>query len=277
MVSAEDGRPVPGATVALRPLAGGPTVNLAADERGIFFRRGLRPGPYALRCQADGYLPQEDRIVLQAERVNEVEVALVPAGRVVITSETLREALERFRSNDWKGAIGAARAALAEQPDDHTALFILARSHLEIGEAEEAVEAYEKLLSLDPDNVDALLDVGSAYVQLQEGEPAADAFRKVLALDPRQADALYNLGTLLFRQGEVDEAIERLETAVEVDPNRSLAHLSLGYALLRKEDFEGARRHLRRYLELRPDAPDRGEIEALLDALPGDQPGAGPG
>ena len=64
---------------------------------------------------------------------------------------------------------------------------------------------------------------------------------------------------------DIDRAIELCEKAVGRRPNLALAHRELGLMLDNyRQDYVSALYHYQRYLQLRPDSPNRADIESLV-------------
>ena len=64
---------------------------------------------------------------------------------------------------------------------------------------------------------------------------------------------------------DIDRAIELCEKALERRPNLALAHRELGLMLDNyRQDYVPALYHYQRYLQLRPDSPNRADIESLI-------------
>jgi tetratricopeptide (TPR) repeat protein len=135
------------------------------------------------------------------------------------------------------------------------------------GRLEEALDAYERSLDLRPDQ--PMVWLVRAQVLEAAGRPgeAIVAYGRAVALLPTLWQAFAGRAVLLYERGEVSASLLDLDRAAALAPaepeiyqNRAVAHGDLG----RHED---ACRDLRRYLELRPDAADRVEVEARLCAL----------
>lgn len=88
-------------------------------------------------------------------------------------------------------------------------------------------------------------------------------------------EASYYLGEAYRLRNEAgDEAAAQreFEIAIETAPQFAPAYRALGLLRFKRGQTEDARRRLRRYLELAPDAPDRGFVEYYLRLV--DAPGA---
>lgn len=158
---------------------------------------------------------------------------------------------------------------------DQHALNRRAKTLLEEGRVEEAIEALERLVELDPDTADwrnnlalALLRVGrdaEAAVQLEEilrRDPrapralfgralirarASDAagaeadYRAAVDADPGFLQARFNLADLLRRQGRNDEARREFAEVVRIDPANRLARYWRAQTLIAGERWAEAR------------------------------------
>ncbi len=84
-------------------------------------------------------------------------------------------------------------------------------------------------------------------------------------------EAGYYLGEayrLRNETGDLDKAEQEFQRAIETAPRFAPTHRALGFLLTKRGDKAGAAGHFRRYLELAPDAADRGYVEAALKDAP---------
>jgi predicted Zn-dependent protease len=93
-----------------------------------------------------------------------------------------------------------------------------------------------------------------------------------LRLRPASAQGYAVLGEIARREagkGHEQEALRAYRKAVALDPKLAEAWRGLGLVLQKTGDRGGARKAFTTYLELAPDAPDRGHARAYLDATEG--------
>lgn len=77
----------------------------------------------------------------------------------------------------------------------------------------------------------------------------------------------YNLGVAYVQAGLYDDAIEAYEKSLKFDNNNPDAQYNLGLIYKNfKDDPEIARQHFLKYLELKPDAQDKDEVEGWIKA-----------
>ncbi|HEX5659026.1 MAG TPA: PEGA domain-containing protein, partial [Polyangiales bacterium] len=89
--------------------------------------------------------------------------------------------------------------------------------------------------------------------------------------DKARARELYTQGQQLFRQGDFSTALRAFEDAFRAVPN-PVVLLSIAECQVRNEDYAAAVGSLRQYLNEKPNAPDRAQVEsqiASLEAKPG--------
>lgn len=131
--------------------------------------------------------------------------ALPDLGRKVMSdqsAQTTREELETF-------ALGL-RQRLAQTPDDNGMVWqIYARVMTQLGQAEQAVDAFEKALAINPSNQQAQLSYAQLLVNFGEEQYLAQAAQllvQVLQQDPTQQEALSLLGLIAYQRGDWQQA-----------------------------------------------------------------------
>lgn len=216
------------------------------------------------------------KVLYQLRRLDEAEaearavVALAPEAlggrKVVYTVQAARES--------WDDALATLEEIKGIAPDDVWALeqtaFVASRK----GDGEAELAAMERVAEIAPDNAEAWARLGDLYANEGRSADSQTAFQKVVELDPENAyQTFFNIGALILQgknlsSGETDRAIAALRRAIEIKGDYAPAHRQLANALLQKQDFAGARSSLERYLEVRPNAPDATQVQALLKALP---------
>lgn len=128
------------------------------------------------------------------------------------------------------------RRYVEENPEDSSALRVLANMNYDIQNWSRAAELYERLLELEPGDHDVMTDLGITYRNLARPTEALGQFRQVQAEDPGNWHSRYN----------------------EV--------LVLAFDL---KDFDRAGTVLEELLALQPDNPDVGKLAAEVRRLSG--------
>jgi tetratricopeptide (TPR) repeat protein len=131
----------------------------------------------------------------------------------------------------------------SESPDYPNLHFAFGRLLLEMNEADEAVQEFQRELKRDPKNVNSMLEIAAVryHVESQEGLSYAEEAAK---LSPRLPFAHYLLGLLRLDTGDAAGAVPELEIAQKAFPKESRVYFSLGNAysrIGRKADAAKAR------------------------------------
>lgn len=99
---------------------------------------------------------------------------------------------------------------------------------LQLGEIEDAADAYRDALASDPDDPHAILGMARCHVALGDGEAALDDFGRLVAADPGSLEgyaatdyhfALYQAAKQAQRRGDSTLALRRVRRLRELDPD----------------------------------------------------------
>jgi tetratricopeptide (TPR) repeat protein len=107
-----------------------------------------------------------------------------------------------FYLADADGAQREAAKALAQNPHEPRAHYILGLIARSQGDTDKAIAAFQEVLKVDGDDVATNVNLGQLYALQKKNAEARAAFTKALAQEPYNETALYNLGLLLTRIGE---------------------------------------------------------------------------
>jgi uncharacterized protein len=147
------------------------------------------------------------------------------------------------RAGDFEGAVREAKLALTLNPDTATEAY----SHVTIGRAlnrmnrgseatvefDKAVLVYQQLTRKSPTDASALNAMGNLLFDLQRFAEAEAVYRRAIELKSQDVSVMHNLAGALQGQGKKDEAAQAY----------------------------------REYLRLKPDAGDKGNLEARIKWL----------
>ncbi|MCI5060771.1 MAG: tetratricopeptide repeat protein [Alphaproteobacteria bacterium] len=124
------------------------------------------------------------------------------------------------------------------------------------GQADKALEAWDKALELTPEYPEALSNKGNALWSLGHYEEAEKTCQKAVDIRPEFADAYINLGNAIASQDRKEEAIEIWEKAIELKSANYNAYINIGNALRDLGRIKESEEKCRRALEFAPDHPD---------------------
>jgi predicted Zn-dependent protease with MMP-like domain len=181
--------------------------------------------------------------------------------------QLVEAAADAFEAGDLPGALAKATEACAADPRSVSAHHYRAAALAELGQLDEARDAYRRALALDPNDVDALLGAADLYInRLQEPDSDRERLEEGLELARRGVKRAGKLGdaallgeltllegVALNQMGNCREALARLDDALKRLPNDVDAMLERGIALYELVRLDEAEAQLRAVLVQAPD------------------------
>jgi len=200
----------------------------------------------------------------------------------------LQAAWQALERDDFRAAERAAQDALAKNPRDPEALFLLGSArlfegryrdalaplveaartdgrrgagyrlghcYLALGELAQAEQALRREVAAHPDYANAHNTLGVALASQERHEAALASFLTALRLDPNHVEASNNAAKTLASLGRQEEAIPHLQRATRLNPQLADAHHNLGLVLHALKRHEEARASFVRALALAPRMP----------------------
>ncbi|MGZ8335662.1 MAG: tetratricopeptide repeat-containing sulfotransferase family protein [Allosphingosinicella sp.] len=217
--------------------------------------------------------------------------------------ESLAPALDRLRRGDPAGALAAAEAALAREPDSAELLAFAGLLAAQFGDPAGAVPHFRRALDLTPRDTGARINLATAlvatgaldeagrvcaggraddmkllriaaWVHQQAGRlgEAADAYEQVVAATPEDFESWNNLGNVRAAHGDADGALNAFQKAVDLRPDIVEIYLNASEALTHVDRNEARQRLMRQAAELAPHLPqvqtELGLAESAVRAYP---------
>lgn len=158
----------------------------------------------------------------------------------------------QFLLGDLTNAEAAFRAALAEDADNHNALYGLASILIRRDDLDEAQGLAARLAALMPDSAPALTLLGDATTTDPRPGTAIAAYRAALRIDEGYAPALTGLSRLMLKRSRLDEARDLAERATLSGAISAAAFTCLADVLAAQGDLLSARNAYETSLRLEP-------------------------
>jgi tetratricopeptide (TPR) repeat protein len=156
--------------------------------------------------------------------------------------DTLAKFLERATQLHGEGRFDEAARLYqhiqACNPDVLAAPYFLALMDIETGWLERALEGLRLVTRRDPDSFDAVFALAYAFEQLGQWQQAANAYRRAWAIRGWSTAARFALAHALEVTGKLDEAISLYRGLAELPPMRSRA--LIGIARLKASEITPA-------------------------------------
>jgi predicted O-linked N-acetylglucosamine transferase (SPINDLY family) len=168
--------------------------------------------------------------------------------------------LLRFQQQDYAAAIEVFGRALAAAPAGYPRLAALVASrgetHLQLGQAEAALDDFGRGLALDPRSAAVWNNRGLALGQLGRHEEALESYDRALRLAPATVQIHNNRGDALRQLRRYDEALASFSRALALDPNDWGTHNNRAIALSLMGRIDEALESYDRALSIHPDIPE---------------------
>jgi len=132
--------------------------------------------------------------------------------------------------------------------DNYHAWFLRGREYLSEGNAEMALQSFEKAVELKPEYQEATIGMGYAHLRLEDWDEAQVTFEELLQLYPNAPEGIEGLAISLYEQNENDRAKALCIEALDLDNELFRAHQILGQIYYSELDYKNAEYHWRQAL-----------------------------
>ncbi len=157
----------------------------------------------------------------------------------------------------------SASLALADSQITQKAKELYAKNQLT-----EAKPLLEQAISESPADTDLYLQLGMVNQIQKNYDKAIEVLKRgLLIAKDNKAEFYYDIGNNYWLLGKFSIAEEMYTSAIASDSSYSLAYLDRANVRMELENYDGAAADYTIYLQLKPQDPQRPQIEALLAAL----------
>lgn len=178
-------------------------------------------------------------------------------------------AMQEFVSGNPGRALQTIDQSIAAHNGTPAAHVLRGRVLVELGRAQDGIEAFETAIRIEPENAESHYYLGMAYERLRRREEALAAYKKAAELDPASTQYPIAAAELLIEQGDLDRASSVLESS-SPEVRRSPGVLqTLGHIEMMRGNHEAGLVYFRDAATLSPSDP------SLLDDLARAQVAAG--
>jgi tetratricopeptide (TPR) repeat protein len=143
--------------------------------------------------------------------------------------------------------IALLEEAVKHHEDDPTAYISLAQAYSDAERGAQAVKVLQDAQGKFPKDDGIAFELGTVFDKQKRFADAESAFLQVLSRDPENAIALNYLGYMLAERGErLDESVTYLKKALQVEPENPSYLDSLGWAYFKSDKLDLAESNLKR-------------------------------
>ncbi|HEX7200251.1 MAG TPA: tetratricopeptide repeat protein, partial [Dongiaceae bacterium] len=303
IVKDEQGKPVAGAKVTLRPGKGrveasssGPPP-LTTDKNGKWATLGLAGGPWGVLIEADGFIASEGQIQIQEEGPPAPPITIALKRPTAEQQQQTQAAKEPTKGAQAKEALIKGNDLLAQQkysearteyqkaldlletPDIKPSILrtIASTYFKESGEAktkqekaaklDQAITILKQALDIKPDDPETLQLLVDLLVDAGKETEAQTYMAKLPAGTKVAPDTMINIGIRYFNDKQYDKALAQFNKVAEQNPDLPDTYYYRGLVYLNMNKIPDAKADFKKLLALDPNHKYAKEAKDYLNAL----------
>ena len=264
LVTDEEGNPLEGATCVFTQGAQNLKFRVKSGKDGRFLRAGIRSGQYRIVCELTRYAHEPIVTRIGGGATGSLEL------RMVKTESTYyEEGFQAFSDGRFEEAVSQMELALADDPDDARAEYILGLSLTDLGKYEEALEHLTRVASSESELATSPmlnLSFGQTYLLMGDEETAEKYIQK--AGNPAEISSMVaNAGTWAFNRGQLEKAERYFQRALQANPQNVDALYGLGVCHIKAKRTDEALEVLKTLLSTSPEHEKAKQAEDLVKKL----------
>jgi Flp pilus assembly protein TadD len=175
-------------------------------------------------------------------------------------------------TGDAQGAIELYNRAREADPRNPRIPLNLGIALNESGDNNRAVDAYNAALAMDGAQPLTLVNLGIALAARNDVPGAVAAYRRAIALNPREPLAYFNLAAVHASQASLDSAVANFLRAAELDPSLAVANFYASRLLLDLGNPREALRQIEAGLRFDPSVTEARQMRDQIRQSIGRQP-----
>ncbi len=202
-----------------------------------------------------------------APKAEPTPAAGTPRGASPDVIPILEHGNELLEQKDFAGARAEYEKALASVPDNPIILRAIAQTYYGEKKVDEAVTTLKKVVELDPNDATALVLL--ADLQLEKGniEEGKATLAKLPPDSVKDPAVFTNVGILLLNKKRPQEAWTYFDQAVRVAPTDAEGYYYRGLTAYQLKKKAEAKADFQKYLELAPTGENAADVKEYLKTL----------
>ncbi|HLL53106.1 MAG TPA: tetratricopeptide repeat protein, partial [Myxococcaceae bacterium] len=158
-------------------------------------------------------------------------------------------------------AIDSWKAVLKLDPNHADAHEAMGQAYLERSRLDDAIASFDLALKADPKRTRIEAFVADCYFQAAKWNDAIARYKDALKDDASLVHVYYKIGRAYSEQGKHKDAVSWYQKATDVEKDNPMPYYYLGYLYKEKGKRREAVTAFKAYLERKPNAEDKREIE----------------
>jgi Tfp pilus assembly protein PilF len=202
-------------------------------------------------------------------RAAQAQEDLIKTGNAAEEAKKVyNEGVKLLKAGDEEAAYAKFQSAVRFDPNLRAAQLAVATTALKVERYAEAEAAARAVLAENPQDEEAIRIRYNAALGVDDDEIKIDALMDLAAVEPTIArDGLWRLSLESYDSNDMVEAGKRFRKVLEVDPDYPWANYLLGLVLMGEGANDEAIVYLNRFVELAPDDPEAPSARELATYL----------
>nr|KXH70656.1 MAG: hypothetical protein AM324_01005 [Candidatus Thorarchaeota archaeon SMTZ1-83] len=153
-------------------------------------------------------------------------------------------------------AVEHGREAIAQEPDNPTAHFLLGQAYIHASKWIDATSELNEAIRLDSSHITSEMkkspdfywttyyNAGIEFMQEEDYQKASQLFIQATEIDPSKPEAYNNLGFTYLMLGDDQKMVENYTRSMEIDSTNVDAYYNLGFYYTTRGDYDKALGHI---------------------------------
>ncbi len=173
------------------------------------------------------------------------------------------------RASSLQEALDAYKAAAVADPKSAEPQEKIGQLLAQNGRCDQAIPALQRAIELAPRSSGVRTTLAECTARQGKHEEAVKLYQALLKADPKAVQAYYLLARSLHESRGAAAALPYYERAAREDPANPMPHYYLAYAYKVKGQRARAIQEFKAFLDRKPEAPEKRDIEAEIEDLGG--------
>ena len=145
-----------------------------------------------------------------------------------------------YNIGQYQEALQAYLTLSKQQPHDVDVMLMVGHCYDKLAQKKEAMIWYEKALHKDKNNIIAMSNYATSLYENQDYKKARQIAQKVLKLDSTNIQAYINLGNIEYLEKNFDQALQYYERAYALNPENYITCVNLANTYFDMKNYEQA-------------------------------------
>ncbi len=158
-----------------------------------------------------------------------------------------------LRMNKANKGLEVVKGILQQEPDNVAALILLGKLNYDMGNLENAINAYSRVIEIDAEQEDIYLFLGNIYLKKGEITKAETLYKKLAEKFPESYAGHFFLGKIYADKGNLSKAKKEFQRTLEIEPELEIPQFELAKIFIQTGEKKKAINTYKNILEKQPD------------------------